>query len=181
MRFMGLLAVLGVALSAHAGKDRILLKNFRELYASYETVMGVDGRDAELQELLKLNIDRLPKYGVVEEMNSPVVLAATEISGAFCKKAITREKAVSHCERILFADADFTRGPKQFSSVIKVAMIENLANLFWQRNSTEAETQVLSEIITKASVGSDETPADTERVLQVLCSSFATSLNFLVK
>ena len=64
-----LLTVIGQ--TAHAAANPILLKNFRELYASYESTMAVDGSDADLRNLLNLNIDRLPKVGIPEDFRLP--------------------------------------------------------------------------------------------------------------
>lgn len=175
------LFILLLAVGAYAA-DTVRLKNARELYAAYEATTGIDGRQADLAELYRLNMDRLPKYGLPEELSSSTVLAATEISGAYCKKAIDREKVLPEGERMLFADIDFTQGPSQFTSFLRETAIDRLAIMFWQRNATEAEIASLSETILSASMdGSKDLPAETEKVLQVLCTTVGTSLAFLTK
>src|SRR5688572_9189629 len=103
--FFGL--VISIGQFAYGFEDPVLLKNFREIYAAYENITAVDGRDKELMDLYKLNMDRLPKNGLPEELSSSVVLAATELSGAFCKKTIDREKVLAPGARILFGDVNF--------------------------------------------------------------------------
>ena len=158
----------------------VQLKNAREIYASYESVTGVDGSKQELRDLFKLNADRLPKTGAPEELSSSVVLAATELSGAFCKQVITNEKVVSHGQRILFGDVDFNKGPSQFNGILKPILIDHLAIEFWAREASAPEKQVLDRVINSASKG-DDTPAMTEKVMLVVCTTYATSLAFLLK
>lgn len=181
MSFFATNTFAAIAAGAFAAKDPVLLKNFREIYASYVNITGVNGRDKDIADVYRLVVDRLPKAGTPDELSSAVILAATEVSGMFCKKAIDSEKAVSHGERILFGDIDFARGPSQFTDYLKSVVNDHLALAFWQRNANAAEKQALSKVITDASKGSAETGAETEKVMHVLCTAYATSLAFLAK
>src|SRR5690606_3266031 len=111
------------------------------------------------------------KTGSPGELSSAAVLSMTELGGAFCKKAIDREKDQSIGERLLFYDVDFSRGPTQFTSFLRERLAENLAQSFWQRNITEGEKAAISQIIFNASKAGTDTTAETLNVLQVLCAT----------
>ena len=183
MKALALLLVFcgSAIVQAAAPTDAVLIKNFREIYSSYESIMQIDGKDRELQELYALNKSRLPKYGLPSEMNNAVVLATTELSGGFCKKAIDKEKTLEIGQRVLYKRIDFARGPIQFQSFIKEKLINELAMLFWLREAKPEEMSSLSASIDRLGEEAPNDLAQTENVLQVLCTGFGTSLAFLVK
>jgi hypothetical protein len=160
--------------------DPIRLKNFREVYSSYANIMGVDASDSDLQGLYRVIKDRLPKYGLPQEFTNGTVLAMTELSGFFCKKAIAREVEQTYGERLMFSDVDFTRGPNQFSEFLIQRMGNRLGKMFWLRDLKDTEVAALTTIASKATLNGDD-PEETKKVLQVLCASFASSMAFLVK
>lgn len=166
---------------AGAVNDPVRLKNFREIYESYAQITGVDSKDADLLELYKLNVDRLPKLGVAGELSSNVVLATTELAGAFCKKALDKEKALPRGERNLYGPADLTRGPEQFTEYLKGVIVNRFAEQFWQRQATDSEKLVFSKAISKMTEKDPEDAAQTGNILHVLCATFGTSLAFLTK
>ena len=176
--FLGIAFALG---SAATADNPVRLKNFREIYASLVTVTGVDGRDAELTELFRVNVDRLPKVGEAGELSSNVVLAATELSGAFCKKALDREKALPRGERNLFGQVDLNRGPRQFTNYLKGRITEQYAQAFWLRAPSATEKEVLSQLIDRLRTNVTDSADETEKLLQVFCVSFGSSLAFLTK
>ncbi len=180
MKMAAVFLVFVMGLQAHAA-DSLSLKNGREIFASYAAIMHISDHDSELRDLYKLNVDRLPKRGTTDELNNAVILATTELGGAFCKKAIDREKVLSKGQRELFGDVDFKRGPSQFNDFIKGAMLDRMAVSFWQRNIADAEKVSLAKMIVETAKGSDDTPEQTITVLQIVCTGYATSLAFLVK
>lgn len=174
--------VLGFLMSAwvqaHAG---VRLKIGREILASYATITGVPAGDPDITELYKLNAGRLPKAGNPEELSNGVILGATELGGVFCKKALEREVAQSPGQRLLFGSVNFKRGPSQFGDFLRVKFLDEMAVNFWQRNITEAEKIKLSELIDRTIAKDNDIPQNTVSLMQVMCTSFATSLAFLVK
>jgi len=162
-------------------EDPLLLKNFREIYASYAAITNIDPKSPDLLELYKANKDRLPASGLPSELSSPVVLALTELSGAFCKKALDREKALKPGERILFPNVNFKVGPSQFQKFRKTEISQHLAQLFWQREATDKELNSLSKHIDRLGSSQPYNPAETEQLLHILCTTYGTSLAFLVK
>ncbi|MDZ4660487.1 MAG: hypothetical protein SGJ18_02590 [Pseudomonadota bacterium] len=168
-------------LEISSAQDPIRLKNFREIYASYESVTRVDGKDGTLQEIFRLSKERLPRNGTADELNSPAVLAMTELSGAFCKKAIDREKILTKGERILFLDIDFELGPIQFSDYLVERISNHLSRLFWNRDINPQEATVMVKLVSEAGAANQYSKIETENVLHILCTTYATSLAFLVK
>ncbi len=172
---------LSVATEAFTAPPPVRLKNGLEVFYSYEAITAIDGSDAELKELFKLNQDRLPRNGLAQELSSPVILSLTELAGGFCKKSVTKEKTLSIGERQLFSDIDFDRGAVQFSSYLAEKIADDFALMFWGREIQKSEKDLVTQLI--ASVGKDDSasPASTERVLLFLCTYYGSSLAFLVK
>ena len=176
-----LIAVAGLAPEARAA-DPVYLKNFREIWSSYVSATGVDGRDQTLRDLYRFNVDRLPKLGLPAELSSDVVLATTELGGAFCKQAVVQEKALPRGQRLLFGYVDFARGPSQFTTYLKEMVADHLAQIFWQRNVLTPEVAVIGTIIDKTiAAGGTDTPEATEALMHSLCTTYASSISFLVK
>ena len=177
-----LTAVAGLASSQAHAADPVYLKNFREIWGSYVSATGVDGRDQTLRDLYRFNIDRLPKLGLPAELSSDVVLATTELGGAFCKQAVVQEKALPRGQRLLFGYVDFARGPSQFTTFLKETLADHLAQIFWQRNVLTPEVAVIGGIIDKTiAAGGTDTPEATESLMHSLCTTYASSISFLVK
>jgi hypothetical protein len=168
-------------LAPQAQSASLRLKNFREIYAAYQSVLNVSASDADVSAVYALVRDRLPKTGQAQEFSSSVVLATTELGGAFCKKAITLEKAMPFGERNLFYNIDFDYGPFQLSGYETEVLAKNLANAFWQRDLTQDERKVIYKLVDTASNEDLTSPEATEVVLRSICTTFATSLAFLTK
>jgi hypothetical protein len=174
------LVFLSVGLSAQA-TDPVILKTGREILASFASMTGVSDQDPEIVELYRMNAGRLSKQGLPSEFSNNGVLAVTELGGLFCKKAVQREKNLEPSVRNLFGAVDFSESPLQFDEERKVRLLGDLAGIFWQREVSESETKVLSvalDNIVKASAGGS---TETERVAQILCTTFATSLGSLIR
>jgi hypothetical protein len=170
----------GFNIQAH-GADVVRLKLGREIFAAYANITGVDANDLELKTLFKLNETRLPKYGTPEELSNNVILGATELGGAFCKKSITREILLPFGQRTLFKLVNFKRGQSQFSPFLRDQIMDHLAVSFWQRDMTAAEKLKVATTMSRITAGAEDNADATVNYLQILCSTYATSLAFLVK
>lgn len=179
---MKTIAVLAAFLAVMAQAEaKVNLKIGSEIYASYATITGVSAGDQELRDLYKLNVNRLPKAGSTEEMSNGVVLGATELGGAFCKKALAREMAQPAGRRILFGIVNFNRGPSQLGDFLRGEFFDSMAIAFWQRNVTEEEKVKLSAVMNDVIKGSADSAEETAMLMQIMCTTYATSLAFLVK
>lgn len=159
----------------------LALKNFREILTSYEAITGVSATDAEIQAIYRSVKERLPLHGKVEELSSPMVLASTELSGIFCSRVLEREVAQGPGERVFFRYVDFKKGSTQFSSGDLERVIDDIAIGFWQRPVTEAEKEALLASFTGAIGSHKSSPGALRNAFQVICTLFATSLEFFVK
>ena len=161
--------------------DPLLMLNFREIYHSYASIMDVDAKDADLKIIYERTKANLPTLGLTTELSSPMVLAMTELGGAFCGKAVEQERAKEFGERHLFKYIDFEHGPVQFQDFLKRRMTNHLAELFWKRPATEMEIQLISQHIDRLGETAPQATEETPKVLHVLCTTFATSLGFVIK
>lgn len=174
-----ILAAAFFALMSQA-EARVQLKIGAEIFAAYQAITGINN-DSELRELYKLNVNRLPKAGAAEEMSNGVVLGTTELGGAFCKKALDRDMALPAGQRILFGLVNFKRGPSQFGDFLKGQFFDQMAVSYWQRNVTEEEKVKLSNLMAETIKGSPDSVEETYALMQIMCTTYATSLAFLVK
>lgn len=173
--------ILCVAMSHAALATTLGLKNFRELPASYNEVTGIPLNNPQVDIVLKKVLSQLPLKGVVEEMSSPLILSVTELAGTFCAEMLAVESPKSPAERKLFRDVDFKMGPKQFTPAVTSAVLNELANAFWGRDVEATEMTAFQAIITETLDGASPTSAtETLNLSKVLCSTFGTSLEFLV-
>jgi hypothetical protein len=177
---MKLLIMLSMGIWAHAA-DPVQLKTGPELLASYAAITGVSANDPDIHTLYLSDVKRLPQKGTPDEMSNNVVLAATEVGGLFCQKALAREQTQSASQRILFTNADFTRGPSQFDSYTQGQLFETLALAFWFRDVTDAEKQSLAKTLAGVIQNQTDTPDQTVRLMQLMCTVYASSVAALVK
>jgi hypothetical protein len=175
-----LLCFATLSFAAHAA-DPVLLKSGREIFASYVAITGLDANDQTLRDIYRLNIDRLPKTGAPEELSNTVIMGTTELGGIFCKQTLDREKTLPRGQRQLFADVNFARGPRQFDDYSRGLIFNDLGMAFWQRNATDAEKKALSKAIDTAVTKNSDDTDETVKLLQVICTTYASSLAFLVK
>ena len=175
-----LLVLLSIGFSANA-TDPVILKTGREIYASLASLTGVSEKDPDVYQLYLQNIGRLPKQGLPAELSSNVVLATTELGGLFCQKAVQRERAQPASQRMIFRAVDFASGPGQFDDYKKGIVLDDLAIAFWQRDATDAEKQALSSALDAAAKGASGSADQTAKVIQIMCTIYATSLATLVR
>ena len=176
---VGVLTILCIGNPAHA--TSLGLKNFRELPAALTVATGVPLTTPSIQLTLKKVASQLPLKGQVEEMSSPYILAVTELVGDFCQEMITQESAKPAAERLAFRDVDFKVGPKQFVPATKDAVINELSDIFWGRGPTGEEMASLKQSVDEGATGvSTSSTAETTNLMKILCSTFGTSLEFLI-
>lgn len=157
------------------------IRNFREIVAGFDSIMGpFSGNAAAYLQMVYLNTkDQLPRFGYPQEFSSSVVLATSELSGAYCQKMVEREMALGFAERTFFSEVDFELGPKQFSNYVLRSILEPFSILFWQRELRSKEKEVFSNIVAEFNSDGPELKQETVKLLQTICTLFATSLSHL--
>lgn len=157
--------------------DSISVKNFRQIFDSLRVITGVVP-DAEVNQAYQDAKNRLPRYGRIDEVSSPMLLAVTAVSGSFCKKMIAIDASIANrTNRRAHRMVDFTLGPSGMTSDIRRSVIQEYSRLFWQRDPVDSEIQtVLTTMADAATAIPTTTPADTQKVLKVACTAVASSL-----
>jgi hypothetical protein len=158
----------------------VSLKNFRELAAFYSAATGVPMTDTGVQTAYTNVKSRLPKAGTVDEFASPTVLAAIELSGAFCTSFINAEAALPAAKRRAHATIDFTKSPRVLANTDVLTTVHAYAKLFWLRDVTAAEDTLFNGTITTLKAASTDNVAGNKQLFLALCTQVATSLDALV-
>jgi hypothetical protein len=174
-------AALALAAAGPALADEsISIKNFRQIYDSLKVVTAVTP-DAEIQQAYREARTRLPRYGRIDEVSSPMLLAVTSLSGSFCKKMIAVDAArTDPAQRRAHRQVNFAQGPAGLSAAIKGSVAAEYAKLFWQRDPTSAEITMLTTAMDESAATVGTTAADTQKVLKVACTAVAASLESFV-
>ena len=175
------LTLVGGAGEALAGGTPIALRNVRELVYGYEALLQVNQNDPDLRAVYRGVVDRLPLSGAVSEFTSPMLLAATELGGAYCGKAVDRDAKLPVFERVLFNGVYFDRGPGQFGAHQQRELLDAFARIFWVRSMALEEEKALLPTFQTWITGHENDVTYTPIVMKELCTTFATSLPFLVK
>lgn len=180
MRLVALIFAFGCSLTATSAlSDSLGTRNFRELLAFYSVVTGVDSLNQAVQQAYATTRARLPQSGVVDEISSPSVLAATELAGAFCAQAVALEKPLAPARRTLFRRVNFAAGVNQHADADRVELVQHLTGRFWQRRATASEAAEYTALITEVAANPASAP-DLELAMLALCISVGTSLDALL-
>ncbi len=161
-----------------AGKG-LQVKNFKELYSAYSVVTNVSLKDPVVHETYLSARTRLPKYGDVEEVSSPMLMAVSALGGAFCQQMIEFDAKRDPVLRWAHKGFDFSPDKVVASEQQRRAVIDTYAELFWQRSPTPEEEQSLL-----TAMGNDATKpltlAARKQLLMVACSAVASSFEFIL-
>ena len=171
-------AFLAIFVCPNSMATKIGLKNFRELPVAYSTVLATP-LNPTISSVIKKVQSRLPQKGDIEELNSPMLLAAFELAGSYCSAFTSSEALKSPAERLIFGDVDFSQGTKQFVPALQRSLLNNLSETFWFRMPLESEVPELNKFFDEI-LATGTTPSNTRQVSFLLCTYFATSVQFLV-
>lgn len=160
--------------SSIAYPSSIALKNFREIYESMKIVTGVVPSQS-LYDLYQSVKDSLPKAGGVEEYNTLMQLDVSLLGGTFCREMITKDAAQTNPTlRWAHKDVDFAQPASGLTSVIRHSVIGEYAALFWQREATAEELNVLD---TAMATLASQLGAGTDSTIDMLVANCATQIN----
>jgi hypothetical protein len=180
--FLFLVLTSGFNISSATFAKTLVLKDFRQMLISLSVTTGVNHRDTDIQAIYQRVRTRLPLAGAVDEMSSPMILAVTELAGAFCDKMIKSDAEVDDRSlRRVHTQVEFRRGPSGLTDAILAATAREYAELFWQRPATATEARMLEEALqTARTQATGMSAAETVEVLKVGCAIAATSLAALL-
>ncbi len=162
------------------GDVPLALKNFRQLFESLAIVTHVSPTDPDVKQTFEETKARLPKLGQVDEISSPMLLAATSLSGTCCKKMIASDAALPPAQRRAHHGIDFRDASLPFNRAARMNLVQEYANLFWHRAATDDELDSLLDVIGYDSeqrlLGLDE----RTKVLLMSCTATASSIGSLL-
>lgn len=78
-------------------------------------------------------------------LNAPSMIAITSLAAVVCKQAVNKDKNATTKE--LFADLDFSKGPKSYGKAGALKTYESLAARLWGRKASSEESAFFSEAV----------------------------------
>jgi hypothetical protein len=177
---LGTVATQAMANGALKSNDisTLALKNFREILSSLAVVTGVDPTSQDIATFYQSVQAQLPRTGTLAEFNAQSYLAASGLGSVFCSHIITADAATGTPKTGFNAGIDFTKGPKSVTSAQRNQLAQNYISAFLQRNAVVSEQSNLSSLFS-AQIDSSNTPAETQNAVLAVCSSVASSIEFL--
>ncbi len=158
----------------------LALKNFRQLFESYSVITRVPTSDPIVKQAFDDVKTRLPRHGQVSEVSSPMLLAATTLSGSFCKQMIQADSNLPQGQRRAHRGIDFSNASLAFNRASRMNQIQEYARLFWTRPATDAELDSLLEIIGYESEQRLLSLDERKKVLLMSCTATASSMGSLL-
>lgn len=159
-----------LTVSAQAQKPTIGIKNFRQYLASLEVVTGI--KAAKVSSIAKFyteNVTRLPKNGIVTEINGPTLMTYTALAGLFCKEHV-RLMQTSNSSPIDLSDASHVN---EVSEPKKIQVINGYSQLFLDRDANPNE--IKNSLIFSQSLGS----SPNTKMAIGFCTDFGASIEFI--
>ncbi len=161
-----------VACQAFAGST---VKNFRELYESLLTSIGMEKSDNVNKAFTKVK-EQLPQWGLISEVNSSSLMATMALGSTACEELILSDSKLGSEKRWIHKQIDFSKDGKQLLSAPGNSVFEEYANIFWQRSLTPFEqthfTQMTAELNSQSS--------DLKDTLLQLCTVVVSSPDFYI-
>ncbi len=158
----------------------LALKNFRQLFESYAVITRIPTTDAVVRQAFDDVKTRLPRQGQVSEVSSPMLLAATTLSGAFCKQMIQGDSVLASGQRRAHRGIDFSNASLAFNRAARMNQIQDYARLFWNRSASDSELDSLLEVIGYESEQRLLSLDERKKVLLMSCTATASSMGSLL-
>lgn len=182
-KLKGLFARTAAHLSCLGSEPDPVLKDYREILHSFATVTGVSAATTDIQSYYSTAFGRLPRDGLLNELTAPAATTLSALAALFCKKMIESDSSFTGSDlprRRAHRKVDFTSGPEALTQEIRASVINEYAELFWQRSLATDEMGQLDELIQLAAEGAPSTPLGTEATLLTACTAAAGSTGFLI-
>lgn len=160
---------------AESSAPTVGVKNFRQLDGSLRAVLGVNPSSEELRGTLK----RLPVDGKADKVSSSSLLATVQLVGAYCEKFIAAEVRTKSGARRVHGKVDFFSPASKFSQAARQSVVENYAQVFWQRMPTESEKSELLALFTDIESQSEQPKRKLWEMLMGVCTAVGSSVEFI--
>jgi hypothetical protein len=151
------------------------VKNFRQLEGSLRAVLGVSPVTDEVRGILK----RLPIDGKADKVSSSSLLATVQLVGAYCEQFIGVEVRQKSNARRVHGKVDFFSPASKFSAPARQSVVQNYAQVFWQRMPTEAEQSELLALMADIESQSEQPKKKLWEMLMGVCTAAGSSVEFI--
>ncbi len=156
----------------------LALKNYRELFGALQTATRVDPSVSEIANYYTQVMAQLPRSGTLVEFNSQSLIASVGLSSVFCKRLIYQDSSLNVPKSGLNKGIDFMKPVSQVTDTKITDLVKNYSNAFLQRDATASEQTTLVDLF-KSQGSSDATPNGTKKAVLAVCTSIASSFEFL--
>lgn len=119
--------------------------------------------------------------GNASSVTASMLLSATGLSGIFCSTLLNNESKAPNLLKVV----KFSSGSKGLTPTVTGSVIQTFSSLFWRRDPTASEIQILTQSIADATAGlsgtgiTDPSSQATQAVLLVPCTAALSSIAFL--
>ncbi len=151
----------------------VSIKNHREIYESMKAQMSVTPKPGdELATAYESVQETLPTLGTVDEYNASMLWSLVRLASDFCRARITLDAKAEPAQRWLHKMVSFSKAP---SFVPAKDVIQDYAQVFWQRTGTEKEAKEIEAFSEGLVMELPQTAAGTLSLLNALCTVMGTS------
>jgi hypothetical protein len=174
-----LIALMLVAQAASATVPR--LRTGREMIAGLQASTGVPGNGESLL-FFQERSSSLPQTGAFSELSPASVGIALSLTALFCDQMVeTDARQPNSSARWAHAMVDFNAAPSMaLSPAVQDDIIATYADLFWMRSPDAEEERILRGMGAQLVSESTNDPADTKKILGLMCATVGASLPALV-
>lgn len=165
--------ILLVIVNASFGQN-LALKNFGEIYTSLQVATGVEPDAVILKQFNEIK-EFLPQKGMIEEYTGSMQLGLLRLVGDFCSKRVSMDASLPETERWLHHEVDFAKAPGTYPDALRKKLIQEYAEVFWQRPASSNEVDSLTTSYKEMST----VTSDAKRFFTFFCVAFGTSIDFL--
>ena len=158
-----------------------VIKNFRDLPFSYEAVTGVSSKYPEIAQSYNNMYTKFPKYGQLSELSTVFIVSNMAYSSTFCVRMIENDSKLPSDKRWAHYNIDFGGTLSGMSETVKASVIEEYADLFWQRMPDENERAILAQGFQDLASTFPNENKSVKPVLLGVCQMFSNSIAFLLK
>jgi len=169
--------ILSVFFSLSVRAD-VRLLNHLELPLTMETSTSVFSRGSEVRKIYDEHINVIPKKGDMSEFSTAYLNFQTKYAASFCGSMIQKDKNKSPVDRWVHQKIDFTKAVVDLTEDEYFYLLEEYAEIFWQRQLSLNEANVFKNQFSMFKTFF-QGQGQMDQFLLMNCITFAGSFAFL--
>ncbi len=142
-----------------------------------------DPADKAISDTYNSRSGSLPSGNSLTQATGPTLIAATNLAGSVCAKAVSRDAAnpeSARDQRLFFREMDFSKGLGGQTSDGVVGSFTRIARNSWRREPTAEEVQDMLTFATEFSDGANATDVAQTKLLAIsVCTAVLSSIDGL--